>query len=239
MVMKRTFTGFGEVQLAEAAASLPFPPTQIGSVESWNLGNQTPGLLDIEIWADGLCTMTNARVYGLSLQQTEILLEPIDSVTFAADTLTKVAHGLQTGHGPIQLSTTGVLPVGLSLDTDYLVIRVDDNTLQLANSLEDAVEGVPVPFADAGTGTHSLEGSEDGDPDGNGVSWLRGSNNAYMPVWLQYGLLGVEGDGTIDVSSLEGYTTRILHRPRTVLYALVSDLSANTISASIYPVVRG
>ena len=96
-------------------------------------------------------------------------------------TILLVAHGLQTGHGPIQLTNVGgLLPAGLELETDYFAIRVDADNFQFASSLADAINGVAINFTDAGSGTHSFEGSLDGDPDKNGSDWVRPPNNAYL-----------------------------------------------------------
>lgn len=79
------------------------------------------------------------------------------TTTFAADTLTITAHGLSTGDGPVQVSTSAAdLPSGLTALTDYWVIKVDADTLQLATSEANALAGTAVALADDGTGTHSL-----------------------------------------------------------------------------------
>jgi len=81
-------------------------------------------------------------------------------VTPASDTIAETAHGFQTGRR-IQLTTSGVLPAGLALATDYYVIRVDANTIKLAASPSDAELGVAVDItAAAGGGTHTLTGFE-------------------------------------------------------------------------------
>lgn len=96
----------------------------------------------------------------------------IEAVDATEDTLTLTAHGLETGDGPIQLtvSALGTLPGGLALVTDYWVIVVDDNTIQLAASLEDAttvvdgsdvVAGVPLDITSAGSGTFTLSDTAD------------------------------------------------------------------------------
>ena len=56
----------------------------------------------------------------------------------------------------VQLTTTTTLPAGLSLATDYYVIRLDDTTIKLASSYANAVAGTPIDITDAGTGTHTI-----------------------------------------------------------------------------------
>jgi len=66
------------------------------------------------------------------------------------DEITIPSHGLNTGLKG-QLTTTGTLPTGLSLATDYFVIVIDENTIQFANSLANAQAGTEVTFSSQGT----------------------------------------------------------------------------------------
>lgn len=76
------------------------------------------------------------------------------------DSITENAHGLQTGE-KIQLTSSGVLPAGLALATDYYVIRVSANVIKLASSEYNAEWNIPVDItAAAGGGTHTLTGVE-------------------------------------------------------------------------------
>ena len=56
----------------------------------------------------------------------------------------------------VQLTTTGTLPAGLALATDYYVIKVTDITIKLATSYANAVAGTAIDITDAGTGTHTI-----------------------------------------------------------------------------------
>src|SRR5688572_523338 len=69
-------------------------------------------------------------------------------VHVANNTITEAAHGFVTGLKG-QLTTTGVLPAGLSLATDYFVIRVDADTFKLASSLANAQAGTAVDITAA------------------------------------------------------------------------------------------
>lgn len=81
-------------------------------------------------------------------------------VTVGTDTINETAHGLLTGE-VVQLTTTGTLPAGLSLATDYYVIRVDADNFKLAASAKDAEEGTAVDItAAAGGGTHTVTEQE-------------------------------------------------------------------------------
>lgn len=75
----------------------------------------------------------------------------------ATDLLTKVAHGLETGDGPINVSNAGgALPGGLAAATSYWVIRVAADTFKLATSLANAYAGTAIDITSDGTGTQTL-----------------------------------------------------------------------------------
>lgn len=90
-----------------------------------------------------------------SLEIADVVLGTVDA---DEDTILLTAHGLETGDGPIQLATDDTLPAGLELATDYWVIVVDANTIQLAASVVDAMAkpAVPVDITDEGVGEHTL-----------------------------------------------------------------------------------
>jgi len=78
-------------------------------------------------------------------------------VSVANDEITETAHGYQTGEGPVQLTSSGTLPTGLALATDYWFIRVDANTYKFATSRVNALAGTDVDItAAAGGGTHTV-----------------------------------------------------------------------------------
>jgi len=66
--------------------------------------------------------------------------------------VTSNGHQLRSGMR-IQLSTTGSLPTGLSTATTYYVKKVDDNTFELAATLN----GTSIDTSSAGSGTHTVE----------------------------------------------------------------------------------
>ncbi len=67
-----------------------------------------------------------------------------------ADTITIPSHGYLDGY-LVQLTSTGTLPSPLTTATDYFVIVVNANTIQLAESLEDALDGVAIDIEDQGS----------------------------------------------------------------------------------------
>lgn len=56
----------------------------------------------------------------------------------------------------VRFTTTGTLPAGLSLGTDYWLIRLTATTANVAASYADAIAGTFVDITDAGSGTHTL-----------------------------------------------------------------------------------
>jgi fluoride ion exporter CrcB/FEX len=96
------------------------------------------------------------------LRLTPVLLaQVINDIVFTAanatDTLTAVAHGLQTGDGPVQVANTGGgLPAGLAAATNYWVIRLTADTFKLATSFANAIAGTPINITTDGTGTQTL-----------------------------------------------------------------------------------
>src|SRR6185436_17480057 len=82
--------------------------------------------------------------------------------TFTADSttdqLTKTAHGLETGDGPVRTSNSGgALPGGLTAGTDYWVIKIDANNFKLAISSDaNAFAGIAIDITGNGTGTQTL-----------------------------------------------------------------------------------
>lgn len=101
-------------------------------------------------------------------------------VSVSGDTITITAHGLTTGLKG-QASSTGTLPAGITTATDYFVISVDANTIQLASSLVLAQAGTAIDLTGQGTtasthtftptavagGSLTMQKSNDYDPEQN------------------------------------------------------------------------
>lgn len=77
------------------------------------------------------------------------------AVDTTADTITIVAHGFLTGEVG-QFTTDDTLPTGLSLSTDYYVIKVDADTIKVASSLNNANSGTPVNITAQGSGNDTF-----------------------------------------------------------------------------------
>lgn len=70
--------------------------------------------------------------------------------------LTTSQTQLQTGD-LVRLTTTGTLPGGLALSTDYYVIKDTENTIKLALGQADSYMGNSINITDVGTGTHTIK----------------------------------------------------------------------------------
>jgi len=56
----------------------------------------------------------------------------------------------------VRFTTTGTLPAGLSLATDYYGIGIDNDTFKVASTLQNAFAGTAVDITGTGTGTHTV-----------------------------------------------------------------------------------
>ncbi len=83
----------------------------------------------------------------------------INSNTFTASSssglLLTFANDWQS-FSKVRFTTTTTLPTGLSLNTDYWLVRVSSTTARVATSFANAIAGTVIAFTDAGTGTHTL-----------------------------------------------------------------------------------
>lgn len=123
---------------------------------------------DVEITSDAAATQAevhSAMVTALNAVSGNNYLAAFASLVVADDTFTAddttdictaASHGLETGDGPVQLTSSGTLPAGLSLATDYWIIKEDANTFKFATSLANALAGTDVDITDTGSGTHTL-----------------------------------------------------------------------------------
>lgn len=66
----------------------------------------------------------------------------------------------------------GALPTGLSIDTDYWLVRVSSTTARVATTLANAIAGTVVSYTDGGTGTHTMTVRHARYGDGAGVQTI-------------------------------------------------------------------
>lgn len=101
----------------------------------------------------------------------------ITAVDTAGDYVDHTAYNLLTGTR-VQLTTTTTLPAGLSLATDYYLIRVSDTRCQFATSYANAIAGTAIDITTTGTGTHTINWLLPRWTNGAGVQAIMWNTNA-------------------------------------------------------------
>jgi hypothetical protein len=92
------------------------------------------------------------RTDGLKLSRSTAA-KALASVDAVNDTLGLVDHGYANGD-VVQLTTTGTLPGGLSLLTNYYVVEAASETFKLSSTLG----GAAIDLTTSGSGVHSVSG---------------------------------------------------------------------------------
>jgi hypothetical protein len=132
-------------------------PATITNTPTWTETNVAPTAASVESRFlrknGGLDESTTKTVFdGLDVSKTFVDAD----VNIATDSILEVAHGFLTGDLCI-LSTTGVLPAPLALNTTYYIIRVDADNFRLATSYANAKSATPINITSAlGGGTHTV-----------------------------------------------------------------------------------
>jgi hypothetical protein len=81
------------------------------------------------------------------------IVETVDAVT---NQLTLTAHAYARADGPVQLTTTGVLPAPLALATNYWIVVDSASKIRLSTTRHNACAGTAIDITDAGTGVHTI-----------------------------------------------------------------------------------
>ena len=122
------------------------------------------------------------RVTSVTTTTAQTLTNTLSSFsTFTADASTDICTHSNINLFPytrVQLTTTTTLPAGLSLATDYYVIKVTDTTIKLATSYANAVAGTAIDITSAGTGTHTINTLLPRYTSGAGVQAMMWNTNA-------------------------------------------------------------
>lgn len=105
--------------------------------------------------------VNSAQQDGLAWTDVEdnvLALPPTPCTVDEARRLHSPNHMLVTGDGPMRVQTSGELPVGLTLDTDYWVVVADADSLMLARAFIDAMADEPavVTLLSVGAGVQTL-----------------------------------------------------------------------------------
>jgi hypothetical protein len=166
----------GADALYNTGTNLLFQPTSDSTTNAASIqhgGNVSPNykhIINASAFSAAATTMPSVlmlvdlvgfyRVTSVTTTSSQALTNTLSAFsTFTADAGTDVCTHTNINLMPytrVQLTTTTTLPAGLSLATDYYVIKVTDTTIKLATSYANAVAGTQVNITDAGTGTHTI-----------------------------------------------------------------------------------
>jgi hypothetical protein len=130
------------------------PPTELKSLDQFYLKPFDEGGTDkAEVFGSNNDVGAGRKITMASRD----LAPTISGVNTTTDALGLEAHGMSTGDGPFQLTTTTTLPAGLSATTDYYAIKLSDDEFQAAVSVDATTSGIQIDITDIGTGTHSVD----------------------------------------------------------------------------------
>ena len=108
----------------------------------------------------------NAQAGDIAIQTTATSFSVAPaSINTGADTITIASHGANTGDGLTYTQGTTAIG-GLSTNTKYFAIKVDDNTIKLATTKSNATNNQIITLSGQGTGTHTFT------TDGVAVSYI-------------------------------------------------------------------
>lgn len=94
--------------------------------------------------------------------------------------VTRNGHGLSDGATWRATATTGALPTGVALNTDYFVTRIDANTFRLSTTLANQVAGTYINTSGSQSGTHTGENYTTSRGTGAGTSELELLNGVWV-----------------------------------------------------------
>ena len=92
------------------------------------------------------------------LRNTAVMAPQTSEVDIANNTINdaNLAHGCETGDVIFHSNGGGTTMAGVGNDSDYYVIKVDDNTIKLATSYDNAISDVAVDITGTGNNSQKL-----------------------------------------------------------------------------------
>ncbi len=192
--------------------------TSTASTSHLTIAQANPGVPGAA--ADGAATSTGFTFNAPSTAGVASKVNPV------LDTISITAHGLPTGL-KLQASSTGTLPAGITTSTDYFVIVVDANTIQLASSLALAKAGTAIDLTDYGT--NASTGTLTPTAVAGGSVGLIKSNDGV--TWV--------AQGTVATISATGTQWLEWVDPTSKYVALQFSITAGSFSASSQVLVKG
>lgn len=148
-----------DVSGADASALSPLATTHLAGGQDSSVvstANNVKAAVNADVDAAVLVLVTGAGAVPLSaISPTNLIGGQDGEVNVGASEFDIPSHGFTTGL-KVRLTTTGVLPAPLMLMTDYFVIVIDADTIQLATTLQHALDGIFIVLTNAGTGVGTM-----------------------------------------------------------------------------------
>lgn len=92
--------------------------------------------------------------FACVIKKTDVSLTNKTFTSVSLSAISSTAHGYQTGL-KVRFTTSGVLPTGLAVLTDYYLIRISADVIMVASSQANAISGAYITIS-GGTGTHTV-----------------------------------------------------------------------------------
>ena len=120
------------------------------------IGVSTSAALGTETYIGGNTYHGSAPTVTIAAPATHTIAT--SAVTIASETITITSHNMQTGTQLKYQDGSGTALAGLTDNTAYFVIKVDDNTIKLATSLANAHVPTVINLTGTGNNAQTLEG---------------------------------------------------------------------------------
>lgn len=101
-------------------------------------------------------TLDGSIGFALVYKKTDVSLINKTFTSVSLNAITASSHGYKTGLKVRFSNAGGALPTGISALTDYYLIRISDNTLMVASSQANALDGDYLAIS-GGSGTNTIE----------------------------------------------------------------------------------
>jgi ribosomal protein L31 len=85
----------------------------------------------------------------------DLVVQGGSTIDISTDEITSNDHGFYTGQ-QVQVSSSGTLPAGLTVLTDYYLIVLSSNVYKFATSLANALAGIDVDITNVGSGNMTV-----------------------------------------------------------------------------------
>jgi len=206
--------------------------SKANQVESPNEASMYSGVkeFDLVMTCDATETLTSGALYAARQKALTVADSTFTATGASPSVITDTGHGLKTGDGPFRLTSSGTLPDGFELATDYWVEVIDANTFYIATSLANAIGSTRVAATDTGSGTHTISDKQTADGFLNTDDQTKRLHHCYMG--------DLNGGNTITVGDQTGFMERVQHSPLNLFYIILatSGTGAQTLVMDCAPV---